>query len=293
MIAERQRNASSAPRSVEAARKGIAARRQSWGAGPEVGQIHDTDISGRSGPIGVRHYLPISPARARILFVHGGGWIAGTLQDYDPFVRAICHATQCEVIAVDYRLAPEHPFPAALEDCEDVLMSLARQGDGLPLLIAGDSAGGNLAAVVALTDAGRAELSGQILLSPVTDCDDDTESYRRCATGYLLDKAEMQWLWQQYVPSGERDSPRVSPLRACSLAGAPQAWVVGAEFDVLCDDARLYARKLAWHGVRVRYSEFAGMTHNFGPMMNVLEDARVMLAQMNQVVGKMVTGEVF
>ncbi|MFJ3056290.1 alpha/beta hydrolase [Herbaspirillum sp. NPDC087042] len=293
MIAERRQAAAGAvapARSAQAARAGIAARRQSWGAGPEVGEISELTLPSRGGPMTVRRYRPEGGARGRLLWLHGGGWVAGSLADYDPFVRAICQASRCEVLVPDYRLAPEHPFPAALEDGEDVLAWLTGLGDGLPLLIGGDSAGGNLAAVLAQQARGRVVLLGQLLLSPVTDCDTETESYRESGSGYLLDTAEMQWLWQQYVPNGTLESPRISPLRARSLAGVAPAWVVGAQYDVLRDDARRYARKLGWHGVRHRYSEYAGMTHNFGPMMNVLEPARQLLQEMDEVVGRMIAG---
>lgn len=289
MLAERQRGASHAPLTPQAVRAGIAQRRLDWGKGPDVAAVDDLSVPCRRGALRVRRYQCAGIPRATMLYMHGGGWISGTLDDYDALARAICAQAQCTLLLPDYALAPEHPFPAALDDGEDVMQWVRRQAPyrHVPLIIAGDSAGGNLAAVIAASAAGMALLDGQVLLYPVTDSAMETASYRQFASGYMLTRAEMTWLLEQYAQRTPWTSPRIAPLRAPSLAGAPRAWIASAEFDVLRDEARQYADRLAQDGVAVRYKEYAGMTHGFAPMMNFLDSAAVLIADLGEEIGRM------
>ena len=187
------------------------------GPGPEVGGVTDVRIPSRQGEIPARIYRPAGPPTATLVYLHGGGWVVGSLDAFDPFTRVLVKETGWKVISVDYRLAPEHLFPCAVDDSFAALeWAAANQAEG-PLLIGGDSAGGNLAAVCATRarDTGRPQLAMQILLYPVTDHDFDTGSYREQADNPLLSRADMIWFWDHYAPSAEdRDRADASPLRA-------------------------------------------------------------------------------
>ena len=250
---------------------------------PEIGVVNDLLAEGPTGPIPVRVYRPIgvgadAPLPA-LMFFHGGGWVIGDLETHDVLCRQITAAAGIEVIAVDYRMAPEHKFPGAVDDAwaatRWVVANAGRLGvDPTRIAVGGDSAGGNLAAVVALMarDAGAPSLAFQVLLYPVTDAGTETRSYRDFADGYLLSRDAMKWFFDHYLRSADDAKDwRVSPLRAPSLAGLPPALIVTAGFDPLRDEGEAYARALREAGVRVDYICYGGMIHGFGPMGRLID----------------------
>jgi len=229
--------------------------------------------------IGVRVYRPATGEGPWpvVVFFHGGGWVVCTLETHDPFCRALSAEAGVMVVSVDYRLAPEHKFPAGVEDClaatEWVLAHTGELGaDGSRVFVAGDSAGGTIAAVVALLlrDKGVTGVAGQILLYPVTaHYDPPTASYLEMAEGYGLTRKGMMWFWDHYLKDrSEAADFRAAPLRAASLRGLPRAFVVTAEYDVLRDEGQAYAKRLEGAGVEVTQVFAEGMNHGFACAMN-------------------------
>jgi acetyl esterase len=210
-----------------------------------------------------------------LLYFHGGGWVVGDLDTHDHVCRSLARRGNALVVNVDYRLAPEKPFPIPLDDCETALdwaVDHARDfgGDPSRLAAGGDSAGGNLAIGLALRAPDRIRL--QLLIYPVTDRNFETTTYREFASGYGLTRGNMQWFWECYYPRAELD-PSVAPLRAASLKGLPPAFVLTAEYDVLRDEGEAYARRLHKEGVAVRGMRFLGMNHGFIRMAAVYPQA--------------------
>ena len=246
---------------------------------PQIGAVSDL----LAGQIPVRTYRPAGVAAdtglPALVFFHGGGWVIGDLETHDVLCRQITAAAEIEVIAVDYRLAPEHKFPAAADDAwaatRWVVENAGRLGvDPARLAVGGDSAGGNLAAVVALMarDAGAPSIKYQVLLYPVTDVGTETGSYRDFADGYMLTRDAMKWFFDHYLKSADDAKDwRVSPLRAPSLAGLPPALIVTAGFDPLRDEGEAYGRALRAAGVRVDYICYGGMIHGFVPMGRLID----------------------
>jgi acetyl esterase len=215
---------------------------------------------------GSRGTLPV------VVYFHGGGFVMGTLETHDPYCRALTTEAGVMVVSVDYRLAPEHKFPAGVEDCfvatQWVLEHVEELGgDGRRVFIAGDSAGATMATVAALLlrDKSVKALAGQILLYPVAGyCDPPTASYIEMAAGYGLTRKGMEWLWGQYLnDAGEAKDFRAAPLMAESLTGLPRAFVVTAEYDVLRDEGQAYARRMEAEGVDVTHVFAEGMNHAF------------------------------
>ncbi len=246
---------------------------------PHVHSVQDTTVPGPAGDVPVRIYRPSDDLGLPVLvWIHGGGWVLGDLDSGEFPCRRIAAATPCVVMAVDYRLAPEHPYPAAVEDAEAAtrwaLAELAG-GDGARLAVGGDSAGGNLATIVArhLRDDG-VELALQVLVYPVTDCDFETDSYRENGAGYLLDLPAMTWFFGHYQPDVEaRTDPDCSPLRADDLSGMAPAWVLTAGYDPLRDEGRAYAEALRDAGVEVTHREWEGHIHAFFTMNLAMDGA--------------------
>ncbi|MGW0177471.1 alpha/beta hydrolase [Rhodococcus sp. NPDC003322] len=254
------------------ARAAIRARLQPVPNPEPVASVRSIDIDGPAGPIPARVYQPEAEAtepRPVVVFAHGGGFVFCDLDTHDGLCRALSNGVGAVVVSVDYRLAPEHPAPAALEDVYAALMwtkanCAALNGDPSRLVVAGDSAGGNLAATVALAarDRGGPALAAQALLYPVIDDDFDTDSYRTYAEGHFNTRAAMQWYWKQYAPGGA-DSPLVSPARAETLAGLPPAVIVTAGRDPLCSEGDAYAARLTSEGVPTTHRRYDDLFHGF------------------------------
>jgi acetyl esterase len=251
--------------------------------GPEVASIAERSVPGPAGAIAVRVYAPAAGrALAGIVYFHGGGFVIGGLDSHDGTCRALANASGCAVVSVDYRLAPEHRFPAAPEDCYAALRFVAERGEELGidprrLAVAGDSAGGNLAAVTALLARERRgpDLRFQLLVYPVADHAFDTASYRDNAEGYFLTTAMMRWFWGHYLERPEQgDDPLASPLRAKDLAGLPPALVITAEYDPLRDEGEAYAERLRKAGVAAELLRYDGQIHGFFSLFDALDDGR-------------------
>jgi acetyl esterase len=241
----------------------------------KVAEVSDRRIPGAAGEIAVRVYRPegLRPFPALVYF-HGGGWVIGSIETHDGSCRDLANRIGCMVVSVEYRLAPESRFPAAAEDCyvatKWVAANAAALGiDAKRIAIGGDSAGGNLAAVVALMARDRRgpALRHQLLIYPVTDADFTRASYRENAEGYLLTTKAMEWFWNHYVPDlAQRAEPYAAPLRAKDLAGLPPAFVLTAEYDPLRDEGEAYARRLEQAGVPTRLKRYDGAIHGFFAM---------------------------
>ncbi|MFI8974029.1 alpha/beta hydrolase [Nocardia asteroides] len=253
------------------ARAAIRARRAPLRHLPEMRETHDLTVDGPGGPLPLRVFRPHHDGAALpvIVFAHGGGFVFCDLDSHDEFCRSMAAGVGAVVISVEYRLAPEHPAPAAHDDMLAALRWAAANagtygGDPARIALAGDSAGGNLAATaaIAVRDGGGPALAAQILLYPVIDDDFDTESYRRFGTGHYNTTSAMRWYWHNYAPHGT-DDVRLVPTRAASLAGLPPAVVVTAELDPPCSAGDAYARRLAKDGVAVRHRRYNGLFHGF------------------------------
>lgn len=250
----------------------IVSRRAPLTRLPAMKHAEDRTIDGPGGPLALRVYVPETGGDAPlpvVVFAHGGGFVFCDLDSHDEFCRSMAAAVGVVVISVDYRRAPESAGPAAMEDVYAALVWAAGNaaefgGDPDRIAVAGDSAGGNLAATVSLAarDRGGPRIAAQIMLYPVIDDDFTTESYRRYGEGYYNTTGAMRWYWQQYAPDGT-DSPYLVPSKAESLAGLPPAVVATAELDPPCSAGDDYARLLAEAGVPVTAHRFEGLFHGF------------------------------
>jgi acetyl esterase len=217
-----------------------------------------------------------------LVYFHGGGWVLGGIETHDGVCRELANAAGCVVVSVDYRLAPEHKFPAAVEDCYAATQWAAAHAgdlgaDARRLAVGGDSAGGNLAAVVSqmAPDRGGPPIVFELLVYPVTTAAFDTPSYRDNAEGYLLTAGDMRWFWNHYLNGpADADNPYASPLRATRLAGLPPALVITAEFDPLRDEGEQYAQRLEEAGVPTRLIRYDGMIHGFFGMSHMMDKAK-------------------
>lgn len=250
----------------------------------EVAEVRELSMDGPAGAIGLRLYRPAgsqaSQALPGLVYFHGGGWVICDLDTHDQICRRLCNASGCAVVSVDYRLAPEHKFPAAVDDCfaatcwvADHAATLGINADRLA--VGGDSAGGNLSAVVSLMarDAGVPKIRHQLLFCPATDMGGDTGSFDTNGEGYFLTKALMQWFFDHYL-NGEQDVAnwRASPLRAASHAELPSASVFVIGFDPLRDEGVAYAERLRQAGVAVELVRFDDQIHDF-PLMDAVISA--------------------
>ena len=237
----------------------------------EVGSVQAQQIPGAAGDIPIRIYTPDGEGPSPIvLMFHGGGWVIGDLVTADAQSREVCRGADAIVISVDYRLAPEHKFPAAADDCFAALKRAYANaqhfgGDSTRLAVAGDSAGGNLAAVVAqMAKEAGPDLRFQLLVYPATDGSRfDTESYIANADGYMLTLDSMRWFWDHYADAEQRLDPRASPLLAKDLSGLPPAMIMTAEYDPLRDEGEAYGARLANAGVIVETIRYDGFIHGF------------------------------
>ncbi|MFG2525839.1 alpha/beta hydrolase [Streptomyces sp. NPDC048527] len=262
----------------EDARAQSAALRELYRPRPDMVRVEDHRIGDGDARFDVRLLIPNTSPAGVLVYYHGGGWVLGDLSCYDTLGRILAHRTGCAVVLADYRLAPEHRYPSAAEDAwtalcwtDGHLTDIA--GRRVPLMVAGDSAGGNLAAVTALQarDAGGPGIALQLLVYPVTDCDPDTASYRDPANQLLLGRDTMAWFWDHYAPDeADRKRPDAAPLRVDGLSGLPPTEVLTAEHDVLRDEGEAYAARLEQAGVPTRLRRFEGQMHGFFTLPGVL-----------------------
>lgn len=255
-------------------------------AAPAPASVHDTDVPGAEDPIGARVYRPAdSGSRATVVYFHGGGYAIGNLDTHDLICREICRRLDAVVLSVSYRLAPENPFPAGFDDCLAATRWAAAHidelgGDPALLAVAGDSAGGNLAAAVAQERCTRGEQPGiaaQLLIYPATDVSRDYPSRTEYGEGYFLDHRALELFASAYVTDlSWLADPRMSPITHTDLADLPPTVVVTAEFDPIRDQGEAYADALERAGVRVRRRRFAGLIHgfvHFGPFVPAAQAA--------------------
>ena len=253
-----------------------------YGPGPEVARVTEVSIPTPDGAsIGARVIVPNDAPTAVIAYLHGGGWVIGALDEFDTLGRQLAQRTGAAVVLVDYRLAPEHRYPAAAEDAwtgvqwvDEHIEEIA--GARVPLIVAGDSAGGNLTAIVTqrAKAEGGPEIALQVLVYPVTDADVDNATYVDPENQLMLTRDAMIWFWDHYTPDPlVRAKPDASPLQAEDLSGLPPAVVLTAEHDVLREEGEAYAERLQEAGVPVEHRRFPGQMHGFFTMVNVLPGA--------------------
>lgn len=253
-------------------------------APPEVAAVRDLAVPGPGGNIAVRSYRPMGSAADAVLpalvYFHGGGWVIGDLDTHDVLCRELCNGAGCAVLAVDYRMGPEHRFPAAIDDALAVTRWAFAQAaelkiDAARIAVGGDSAGGNIAAVVclALRDAGHAQPVFQLLIYPATDMHCTAESHRENGQGYVLTSDTIAYFQSHYLDAADRDDWRASPLLAKSHAGLPPALVLTAGYDPLRDEGRAYADKLSAAGTPTQYVCFSRQIHGFVPSGRLIDEA--------------------
>ncbi|WP_220186923.1 alpha/beta hydrolase, partial [Pseudonocardia pini] len=240
--------------------------------------VDDVEVTVRGGTVPVRRYRALpGPVSGVVVYLHGGGWVLGGLDEADLLCRSLALHSGCEIVSVGYRLAPEHRFPTAVDDADDVVAWVARGlAPGTALTVMGDSAGGNLAAVVArrARDRGAPRIDLQVLVYPVTDHRMDSRSYAEHGHQMLISADDMDWFWSQYVPrEADRISPDASPCVVEDLSELPPAVVVVAEYDPLRDESLAYARRLAAAGVETTVHRYDSMAHGFFALVGALDTA--------------------
>jgi acetyl esterase len=262
-----------------------------------VARIEDREIPGPGGPIPVRIYTPDAPPCGVLVYLHGGGWVIGSIETADAACRALARRTPCTVVSVGYRLAPEHRFPAAVDDAVAatqwaVANAASLDADASRVAIAGDSAGGELAAAVTLhaRDNGGPSLRYQVLIYPVTDYDFTKPSFREYGSGFLITIGEMEWYWRNYLSKpDDASSPMACPMRAASLQGLPPALIIQAECDPIKDDGEAYAARLRADGVPVDIIRYDGQIHGFFTMPGVMSRAKDAYSDVATVLAKALT----
>ena len=241
------------------------------GPAPEMERVEERTIKGPDGESGLRILVPIEKPRGVLVYYHGGGWVTGSIDEYDTVARKLAERTSCAVVLVEYRLAPEHRYPTAVDDSYTALEWVWKHlsdiaGHEVPLIVAGDSAGGNLAAVMAIRARDRSgpPIALQALIYPVTDADFDRPSYTDPENDLLVTRDAMIWCWDHYLPeSARRTEPDASPLHTEDLSGLPPAVILTAEHDVLRDEGEAYAARLQEANVPTDLQRYVGQMHGF------------------------------
>lgn len=251
---------------------------------PRAPEVAEAKLLIAPGPVALRAYRPAGTQPAdelpALVYFHGGGWVIGDLDTHDVLCRQLANGARCAVYSVDYRMGPEFPFPAAVDDCVAATRYVA--GRHQQVAVGGDSAGGNLATVVALhaRDAGAPKIAFQLLIYPATDQRAQHPSIRKNGEGYLLTRKSMEYFQAQYLPrKADLLDWRASPLLAKTLAGLPPACVLTAGYDPLVDEGRDYAERMAREGVAVAYREYSDMVHGFILFGGVLDTANAAVAE--------------
>jgi acetyl esterase len=256
------------------------------GPAAALARVEDVAIPAERGPLAARCYAATRAPQPAMLYFHGGGFVKGGLDESDVFCRNLAAATQHVVVSVDYRLAPEHRFPAAHDDALAATRWVATNAQALgarpgPLVVCGESAGGNLAAATCLQLRSEPTIAirGQVLLQPVVDFTMSFPSIAMPASECLVPRDDLAWYYRTYTGGAiDARDPRISPLHAASLAGAPPALVIAAEYDTLRDEARAYTDRLAAAGVKATYECVPGMIHGFLQMGGLVHEAQASLA---------------
>lgn len=268
--------------SVEKARQSIVNSSIIKNAEP-VKFIEDREIPGPNGSIPIRIYKPIaSESLPALVFYHGGGWVIGGIDSHDGICRSLANLSHCAIISVDYRLAPEHKFPAAVYDAYTAAKWVFENADSIgvnadKIAVGGDSAGGNLAAVTAIIAKERKtpKIVYQVLIYPITDLDINRPSYLKNGEGFMLTRAGMAWFIDHYIKNNEdKTHPYIAPLLLEDLSGLPPAYVMTAEFDPLRDEGELYAQRLKEAGVPVLYKQYNGMIHGFIRLSHSIDEGK-------------------
>ena len=275
-----------APSLEEQRRQSLQAALADAGESERVESVEDRLIPGPGGELPIRIYTPLGAGLDPLpvlVYFHSGGWVFGSIEGHDPVCRALANHAGCLVVSVDYRLAPEHPFPAAPEDCYAATKWVAEHAqevhaDATRIAVGGESSGGNLAAVVALMARDRhgPELCYQVITYGETDYyEPGTASYATYAEGYGFTRENAIWFWQQYLARPEdRTHPYAAPLQASNLNNVAPALIITAEYDPVRDEAEHYARRLQEAGVPVQLSRYDGMIHGFFRMFTVFEESQ-------------------
>jgi acetyl esterase/lipase len=283
---------------VDARRQSLAKLMQFARADAPDVVTSDGHLPGPGGDIGYRLYSPAASIGKipGFVFFHGGGMVAGSIETHHGIAAGLAHATGCRLVSVEYRLAPEHKFPAAVEDAIAATEWVARNAAGLGidaerLVVGGDSAGATLAAIVcqeALVNAGLS-IVAQCLICPVLDFEESSPSREAFAEGHLIDRLTIEADLDDYLPNGmDTSDPRISPLRGTRVNGLPPAIIHTAEFDPMRDEGNAYARKLLAAGVSVEHVCHDGMVHNFHAMGAILPQAQIVLSQIGEQVRRAV-----
>ena len=265
----------------------------------EVGRVEDRKLPGPAGEVPVRIYSP--PGRGPfgvLVYFHGGGWVIGNIGTHDSLCRDLTKQAGIVTISVDYRLAPEHKFPAGPEDCYAVTKWVSGNAallsvDASKIAVGGDSAGGNLAAVVTLMarDRGGPKIAYQALIYPATDAANSTPSQKEFSKdGYVLSKADMEWFYGHYLKAADADNPYASPALAKDLKGLPPALVLTAAYDPLRDEGEAYAEALRKAGVPVKASRYEGVCHGFVSMAAALDAGKRAVAELASELHKAIGG---
>ncbi|MGI4814283.1 MAG: alpha/beta hydrolase [Janthinobacterium lividum] len=263
------------------------------GAGPAIETVSNLDIPTRDGSVKARLFRSSAQTPGLVVYFHGGGWVAGSVEGFDALGRELAAKSGCAVLSVEYRLAPEHPYPSGLHDAIDAVRWAYRERQQLtgceaPLVLAGDSAGGNLAAVTALELRNQIPVALQVLFYPVTDANFETASYTEFGAGPGLSLADMKWFFDHYAPPDQRNDPRISPLQA-NVAGVAPAWIALAEYDVLRSEGEAYAKHLENAGVRVQLKTYEGLPHGFARWYNLVSEVALAIDDASAAINAAVT----
>jgi acetyl esterase len=280
------------------ARQFAAGMRPPPDPGPEMANVLTRRVPVTGGTVPVRILVPGPRPDGVIVYYHGGGWVVGSIDQSELLGRRLAQRSGCVVVLVGYRLAPEYRFPTAVDDSYAALCWVDRHieevaGRRVPLIVAGESSGGNLAAVMAqkARDHRDPALAMQVLVYPVLDCDFDTTSYVDPANSCLLTREDMFWFWDQYAPDpAGRTHPDASPLRAGDLSELPTAVVLTAEHDVLRTEGEIYATRLVYAGVKVTHQRCEGQMHGFFTMLDALPGSEVGISYVVEAIRQHLVG---